>query len=263
MSTATSKVIQSGSDGASPSRGPVPLELTGPFMGVPSLEEIERLTAIPDRRVVFRGVDWSFYDRLVESIPERSNIHVDYDGRDLEVMGKRRRHDRWLRLLRQVVEVVAQEFRIDYSGGGETTWKRPQVARGLEADECYYFLPEKIAADLAALERGSDDIADYPNPDLAIEIDLSPPQVDRAGIYATLRVAEVWRFDGRTVVIDRLMADGTYKTADASLFLPIRTEEIRRWLVDEAHGSESVWSVRLRAEFRKRAAKQRKKRHTK
>ncbi len=213
---------------ATPSMPPA-LEIAGPVTRVPSFEEIQRLTAIPDQRVVFRGVDWSFYDRLVDSIPESSNIHVDYDGKDLEVMGKRRGHDRRLRVLRTIVEVIAQEMGIDYGGGGETTWKRPELARGLEADECFYFLPEKIAADLAALERGSDDIADYPNPDLAIEVDLSRPQVDREGIYAALRVAEVWRFDGQSqkVVIDRLAADGTYKSADASLFLPIRADEIR------------------------------------
>jgi len=255
MSTATSKTIPRGSDGASPSQqGPAPLELMGPFGHVPSLEELEDLTAIPERRVVYRGVDWSFYDRLVESIPESSNIHVDYDGKDLEVIGKRRRHEKWLRRLRTLVEMVAEESGIDFSGGGTTTWKRPELARGLEADECYYFLPEKIAADEAALEHHSDDIADFPNPDLAIEIDLSPPQVDRAGIYASLRVAEVWRFDGRTVAIDRLMADGTYKSADASLFVPIRTEEIQRWVLDAVPGSESAWARRLRAEIRARKA---------
>jgi hypothetical protein len=77
ISTATSKVIASGSDGASPSPGPEPLELMGPFASVPSLEEMEDLTDIPDRRVVFRSVDWAFYDQLVESIPERRKIHVD------------------------------------------------------------------------------------------------------------------------------------------------------------------------------------------
>jgi Uma2 family endonuclease len=254
MSTATRRTVPLGSDGASPSRGQGPLELIGPFASVPSLEELIRLTQVPDQRVVFRSVDWAFYDRLVDSIPERSNIHVDYDGRDLEVMGKRRRHESGRRLLRQVVEAVAQEFRIAYASAGETTWKRPEVARGIEADECYYFLPEKIAADAAALERGSDDIADYPNPDLAIEVDLSTPQVDRAGIYAALRVTEIWRFDGKQVVIERLTAEGKYVTVEASGFLPIRAEDVRRWVVDEVRGDESAWAMRLRAEFRARAA---------
>ena len=70
------------------------LEFLGPVTVVPSLEELERLTAVPERRVVYRDVDWSFYEQLVDSIPETTNIHVDYDGKDLEVMGKGRKHER-------------------------------------------------------------------------------------------------------------------------------------------------------------------------
>jgi Uma2 family endonuclease len=241
---------------APPSSGPSPLELWGPFADVPSLEEIGRLTGVPERRVVFRGVDWAFYDRLVDSIPESSNIHVDYDGKDLEVMGKRRKHESALRLMRLLIEIIARESGIPFGSAGATTWKRPEVGRGLEADECYYFLSEKIAADREALKRKSDNIADYPNPDLAVEVDLSPPQVDREGIYSALRVAEVWRFDGQTVVIERLAADGTYIAEAASGFLPVSAEEVRRWLVDEDGTDEEAWESRLRAEFRKRAKKQ-------
>ena len=56
---------------------PSPLEVPGPVTRVPSLEELERLTAVPDRRVVFRGVDWAFYERVgglhprVEQHPRR------------------------------------------------------------------------------------------------------------------------------------------------------------------------------------------------
>ena len=100
--------------------------------------------------------------------------------------------------------------------------RRRDVSCGLESDHCYYFLPEKLAQDSAAWERRSDDIADYPNPDLAIEVDDTPPQVDRAGIYAALRVAEVWRFDGDQLVIERLTPAGTYAAVDASGFLPVQ-----------------------------------------
>jgi Uma2 family endonuclease len=253
-SATTSKVIPIGSDEAAPSQGPGPLVLAGPFAHVPPLAEIERLTEVPDRRVVFRGVDWAFYDQLVESIPEQSNIHVDYDGRDVEIMGKGRTHGKVNGLLGQLLEAIAQELRIAYSSAGDTTWKRPDVSRGLEADRCYYFLPEKISADEAALERGSDDLADYPNPDLAIEVDISPPQVDRAGIYAALRVTEIWRFDGKQVVIERLAANGKYVAVEASGFLPIRADEITRWVVDGARGDESAWAMRLRAEIRTRTS---------
>ena len=53
---------------------------------VPSLEDLYRMTSVPDERVVIHGVDWAFYEQLVDSIPEGANIHVDYDGKDLEIM---------------------------------------------------------------------------------------------------------------------------------------------------------------------------------
>jgi Uma2 family endonuclease len=232
---------------------PPPLEFSGPVATVPSLEEIERLTAIPDRRVVFRGVDWSFYERLVDCIPEGSNIHVDYDGRDLEAMANGPTHEDAKHSLNQLVNVIAEELSIPCKGFGETTWKRPEIPRGLESDLCYYFLPEKLAA--VARLRGSKEISGYPNLDLAIEVDISRPEVDRADIYRALGVAEIWRFDGKKLVIERLTTEGTYVAVDASGFLPIRAEEVRRWLVDEDRTDDSDWAQRLRAEIRSRTAK--------
>ena len=47
-----------------------------------------------------------------------------------------------------------------------------------------------------AERRESNKVEDYPNPDLVVEVDISPPQADRDGIYAALKVPEVWVFDG-------------------------------------------------------------------
>jgi Uma2 family endonuclease len=238
MSTATTPIIP---------EGPPPLEIPGPVARVPSLDEVYRLTEIPDRRVVFRGVDWAFYEELVDSIPERSNIHVDYDGRDLEIMGKSRPHEALRWMMGRFVETTADLLAIDYRNAGETTWSRPEVARGLEADDCYYFLPEKIAQDDAGWARRSKDIADYPNPDLAIEVDISLPQVDREGIYAALRVAEVWRLEEDRIVIERLTPQGTYEPVEASGFLPIRAEDVTRWILKEDSRDRKMWLRRLQA----------------
>ncbi len=233
--------------------GTGPLELRGPFKRVPSLAEIERLTAIPDRRVVYRGVDWAFYDQLVDSIPEGSNIHVDYDGTDLEVMGNGPDHEWITESLGQFVKAVAGAVGIPCRGMGLTTWKRLKLARGLESDRCFYFQPEKRAA--AARAFGANDLSGFPNPDLAIEVDLSRPAVDRAGIYAALNVSEIWRFSAKQVFIERLTPNGTYVTVDTSLFLPVTADDIRRWIVDEDISDEIAWTERLQAEFKKRAAK--------
>ena len=119
--------------------------------------------------------------------------------------------------------------------------------RGLEADLCYYFQAEKLEQDREARRRRAAAVEHYPDPDLAVEIDMSPSQIDRSGIYQALRAIEVWRFDGESVVIERLAPDGTYVTVESSLFLPIRAAEILRWVVAENTDDLPAWRERLGA----------------
>jgi hypothetical protein len=74
---------------------------------------------------------------------------------------------------------------------GSTTWESITADRGLEVGDCFYFDQEKIARAAVALALRSNDPADYPAPDLALEVDLSPPTLDRSAIHGTLRVAEI------------------------------------------------------------------------
>ncbi len=113
---------------------------------------------------------------------------------------------------------------------------------------CYYFSPEKLMA--AARSRGANDVTAFPNPDLAIEVDLSPSLIDRPGIYAAMGVAEVWRFDGKTLTIERLGPDGRYEAVAASTFLGVRPDEVARWLVAEDTSDEIAWLERLSAWLR-------------
>jgi Uma2 family endonuclease len=207
------------------------------------------MTSVPEERVVFRGVDWDYYEQLVDSIPPGANLHADYDGKDVELMALSAFHDCIKKDLGRFVELVAEELDIPCRGLGQTTWKRPDIARGLEADECYCFAMEKLTTIAEAMARWSQDVADYPNPDLAIEVDVSPSRIDRPGIYAALKVAEVWRYDGesRAIVIERLAADGTYRRVDESVLLPVRPEEAGRWVLQEDARDGSQWARRLRA----------------
>ena len=212
-----------------------------PSHRVPTLEELYAMTSEPDHRVVIRDVDWAFYEDLVNSIREDDHIHVDYDGKDVEiVMVLSYPHDETKKLLGQFVEGVAQELAIPYKSGGQTTWKRPEVNRGLESDDCYFFRAEKLAMIAAAKARKSGKIADYPNPDLGVEVDYSPSKIDRPGIYAALRVAEVWRFNGDQVFIDRLGEDGHYHEAAGE---PLPSPEGRR---DPAVGGRGRQQRRIR-----------------
>jgi Uma2 family endonuclease len=198
-----------------------------------------------DKRLVIRNVGQHVYHCLAEAINEDQHLRLAYDGKDLELMTTGHLHERYKELLGQFVNVVTLALDIDRERTGESTWDTQDAERGLQADLSYYFDGEKLRVARAAFARKSKAPADYPSPDLAIEIDLSPPKVDRRAIYAALRVAEVWKFDGRVVVIEQLQPDGTYAPAESSRFLAITAADILRWLVDEDVDRPLVWERRL------------------
>ena len=146
-----------------------------------------------------------FTKSFVEMLPESSPIRMAFDGRNMEIMVKGPVHDHFSQLLDMFVISVAGELGIRIKPMRETTWIRPEIARGIEADNCYYLDPRRSRSALAALGRQSNDVKDYPNPDLAIEVDISPPEADRA-VESTPRCASRRSgvFDGQTLTIHRL-----------------------------------------------------------
>jgi len=203
-----------------------------------------------EKRIMIRGLSWELYDRLSDAIGEGQYVRLAFDGSNLEIMTTGPLHEDVKDLLARLVNAVTMELDIPCKGAGGTTWKRPDLTRGLAADQCYYFAPAKLAAVAEARARKSNDVADYPNPDLAIEVDLSPPEIDRAGIYAALKVVEVWRFDGESLVIEHLQQNGEYIAAESSQFLPIRANEVLYWVAAEDSANETAWERRLRAWIR-------------
>jgi Uma2 family endonuclease len=201
--------------------------------------------AAGEQRIAIRGLSWDLYDRLSNAISDDQHIRLTYDGKDLEIMVTGIEHEDYKHLVTLFIEIVTTACRIRGRLAGQTTWKRPEVERGLEADQCGYFDPHKLAAVAKARAAGCKDITDYPNPDLAIEIDISRSQVDRPSIYAALKVAEVWRFDGADVVIDQLGPDGQYAASQRSRWLPVGPEDVRRWLVSEDSSDMLDWKHRL------------------
>jgi Uma2 family endonuclease len=204
-----------------------------------------------ETRILIPNMTWDQYATVAGWLPDSSRIRVAYDGRDMELMVVSPNHDDFAELLDTFFKAVAGGLGIRYKPQRTTTWIRPEVQRGLEADRCYYLLPEKIETALAALKVRLKDVAHYPNPDLAIEVDISPPQADRQAIYAALEVTELWIFDGAVLSIKRLGDDGRYQTVEASGFLPVQAQEVVHWLLHEDSSDLDAWSQRIRSWARK------------
>ena len=164
-------------------------------------------------RLTLRGVPWSLYDQLL-AVVANGLPRMTYDRGLLELEMPSKTHEALKWISGRFVEAYAEESGIDYDAAGSTTWRRAAIEGGLEADESYYI------QNYSRVRGREVDLAVDPPPDLAIEIDLSPPDVDKASVYARLGVPEIWRWrDGRLVVLER-QSNGEYIERQKSLALP-------------------------------------------
>jgi Uma2 family endonuclease len=200
-------------------------------------------------RWTVRDASWDEYLELAERLP--ASFRIAFDGKDIEMMVTSRDHDQVGWLMARFAEAVIDRVGIKFAPCGRAAWQKPEAQRGIEADECYLLEPAKIEFVKRLRAAKSKDESNYPTPDLAIEVDISRPKIERSGIYAALRVAELGRFDEDTPVIDRLGADCKYMEVESSLWLPVGIEHLRRWIVEEDTSDFEVWSKRMRAWVRK------------
>ena len=200
----------------------------------------------PDTRVVIADVTWDVYENLIDSIREGDNCRVAFDGKDIELMSIGPFHDLLKSRVDAFIAIVAGELAIEREAVGSTTWKRKKVKRGIESDLSYYFDAEKIAACALAAARESNEVTDYPNPDLAIEIDISASKIDRPGIYAALKVPELWRVRKGSVSIEQLVSPGVYVAVELSRFLPVYPRDVMHWIFDERSRSRRLGATATR-----------------
>jgi Uma2 family endonuclease len=197
----------------------------------------------PEPRFLLRGVGWAGYEAMLGIVGDRRSVRITYDRGDLELMSPSSEHEEFGHLLGRVVVTVTEELRIPCRGLRSTTWRKQLKDRGLEPDECYY-----LARFPRVRGKKKIDLSVDPAPDLAIEVEISRSALDRMGIYAALGVPEVWRFDGETLRVEQLQADGTYAEVEASPSLPfLPPAEVVRWLgLADTFPGQTAWLRQFR-----------------
>jgi len=187
-------------------------------MSPPTLAIGEHVShAQTEQRVIVRFVSWTTYEHLLADLSNQSSTRLTYDRGMLEIMCPLPEHEEWNRTIALLVEVLAEEMRIDVRNFGSTTFRRADLARGFEPDSCFYIQHE---ADISG--KSTIDLTVDPPPDLVIEADITSGSLDKFPIYAQVGVPEVWRYDGQRLRIYVLTAE-RYVESDASLALPLLT----------------------------------------
>ncbi len=189
-----------------------------PISGTPKakLPPLAKLPPVEKMRYFHAsGLMWQDYAELADALEGRPGIRLTYDRGEMELMTISRRHGTLNSGLDVILLVLCEEFVLPSQAGSDMTFRREDLDRGFEPDDCYWIanLPKVIGRDEL-------DFRFDPPPDLACEIDLSTSVMDRIGIYAALKVPEVWRYWNGTLRSGLLQPDGSYRWSDSSPLFP-------------------------------------------
>ena len=184
----------------------------------------------PEQRVVLYGLDWDAYETLGEVLRDRSNVRLTYDHGTVELLTTSFRRERYKTRLGRLVEALAEEFDREIFPAGSMTFKREDLERGLEPDECYWIAHEPDVRGRLEYDPYKD-----PPPDLVIEIEVTRSAMNRLGIYAALGVPEVWCFNGKALRVLCLGGNEYREVPESPTFPGVPPGEIVRFVLPDEH----------------------------
>ena len=160
------------------------------------------VVADAERRFLLADVPWATYVSLRDALGD-SRVRMTYLERRLELMSPSELHEEETKLIARLLEACAEERDVDLRGFRSTTFRSEARARGAEPDECYTIGPKA---------------KDAP-PQIAIEVVVASPLLDKLDVYAGLGVAEVWIWHSTShkFAVQRLSGDHYEPVATSSL----------------------------------------------
>ncbi len=181
------------------------------------------LLAPPDEMIRLSGISWKTYETLLEELSDR-RLRLTYNRGNLEIMAPSPEHELSKEVLGRFIDTIAEEFEVSIYPLGSTTFKQPELS-GAEPDKCFYIRNIAAVQGKRRLNMGED-----PAPDLIVEIDITSSSQNRLQVYADLGVAEVWIYNGESLVIQQLQ-NGTYiATQTSQFFINLPISEVANWL---------------------------------
>jgi Uma2 family endonuclease len=176
--------------------------------------------------VVLYGEPWKSYIGLGRLFQNRRGLRITYDRGALQLVTISHEHEYLALLLTFLVKAWTQERGVRIKSGGSTTFRRRDLDRGLEPDQCFW-----VAHEPAVRFHTRIDLKKDPPPDLVIEVEITRSPVPRLPIYAALGCPEIWRVTAAGVAFTFLQPDGSYVSTRESRALPaLAVADLNRFL---------------------------------
>ncbi|MDZ8260445.1 Uma2 family endonuclease [Nostoc sp. ChiQUE01b] len=163
----------------------------------------------PGQCLTLREITWAEFEAILDELGEHRAARVAYYQGVLEIRMPTPEHEVDKELIGDMVKILLDELELDWEPYGSTTFKRAEMAAGIEPDTCFYIQNARKMIGKRRINLSVD-----PPPDLAIEIDvISKTQLSG---YVALGVPELWCYgDGKLQVF--VLNQGEYIQVETSL----------------------------------------------
>jgi Uma2 family endonuclease len=187
---------------------------------VPALEE--------EPRILLSNVPWATYVMLRDTV-DGPGVRMTYLRGSLEIMSPSRTHEVEKTQVARLLELYCLERDIPLYGYGSTTFRKEEKERGLEPDECYC--------------RG----ADRPVPDIALEVVVTAPAIDKLEVYRGLGIPEVWMFRDGSFQLFALRGERYEPIERSEIFPEVDLERIAHFAMEaDQHAALRAFRAELR-----------------
>lgn len=202
-----------------------------------------------EQRVVLHNISWETYERLLNERGKRRYPRFTYDRGVLEIMSPvSLEHEESADNLRFLVRTLLEELGIDFRTAGSMSLKSREIEGGAEPDGCFYIQNEPGVRGQLRIDLSMD-----PPPDLAIEVDVTNPSLNKLLIYARFGLPEVWRHDGARLRIYVLRGDRYMESAESSVLPGVTADAMSELLEQSKLENARLWQRRVR-EWARRVA---------
>ncbi len=189
--------------------------------------QLRQLSVPPGHRVILHDVSWQEFEAILEELGDHRATRLAYSHGTVEMRMPLPKHEKAKVIIGDLVKILLEELKIDCETFGSTTFKREDMAFGVEPDDSFYI---QNHARMIGKERI--DLTVDPPPDLAIEVDVtSKTQLDA---YEALGVPELWRYENSKLQIN-ILQDGKYIESEISSTFPnLPIVEVISWFVEQS-----------------------------
>jgi Uma2 family endonuclease len=174
--------------------------------------QLRQIDVPQGQRVLLHDINWQEFEAILEELGEKRATRIAYSKGTLEIRMPLPEHEVNKEIIGDMVKILLDELDMDRECFGSTTFKRKDMAHGIEPDNCFYIQNHALMVGRTRIDLTID-----PPPDLAIEIDITSKT--QLSAYEALKVPELWCYVDLKLQIN-VLRDNQYIQVESSPTFP-------------------------------------------